>query len=135
MKITADVARDLLALVEAGEASEDSRLLVEEFTRANPEFARERRSAGTPLTQPPAPPDREMETLRKTKEMVRLKSWLLGLAGALTLAPLAFVFQNGELRFVLFRDAPGAALGLWSTAAAGWVAYYVIARRVRAGGL
>jgi hypothetical protein len=135
MKITDDVVRDLAALMEAGEASEDSRALVEEYTRAHPEFARERQAAAAPLPAPRPPLDHEMQNLRRTKEMVRLKSWLFGLALALTLAPLSLAFRSGEITFLLFRDAPGAAVGLWSTAAAGWVAYYVIARRVRASGL
>jgi hypothetical protein len=135
MNITVDVGRDLFALVQAGEASQDSRKLVDEYARVHPEFARETEAACAALPAPPAPPDREMETLRRTKAMLRLKSWLFGLALALTLAPLSFVFGNGEIRFLLFRDAPGAAVGLWSTAVAGWVAFYVIARRVRASGL
>jgi hypothetical protein len=75
-----------------------------------------------------------MESLKRTKEMLRLKSVLLGMAIAFTLLPLAFAFSNGAITFLLVRDAPGAATGLWSVAAASWVAYFVIGRRLRTTG-
>ena len=49
MNITQGVVNDLLPVYFSGEASNDTRSLVEDYFRENPEFERMARSAGMPL--------------------------------------------------------------------------------------
>lgn len=136
MNLPEPVLRDLLTVVLSGEASPESRRLVDDYARDHAEFARLLQSNDALGAILPAQvPDREMESLKRTKEMLRLKSILLGMALAFTLLPLAFVFENGVITFFLLRDATGAAAGLWCVAAASWVAYFVISRSLRTTGL
>jgi hypothetical protein len=136
MTLPEPIMRDLLTVVLDGEASPETRRLVEDYARDHPPYAALLQTEGTlgAILTPPTP-DREMESLKRTKEMLRLKAVLLGMAIAFTLVPLAFVFHNSAITFLLVRDAPGAAIGLWSVAAASWVAYYVIGRSLKTTGL
>jgi hypothetical protein len=136
MNLPEPVLRDLLTVVLSGESSPESRRIVDDYALEHPEFARLLQSNNALVDIfPPQSPDREMESLKRTKEMLRLKSILLGMALAFSLLPLSFVFRNGVVTFFLVRDATGAAIGLWSVAAASWVAYFVIARSLRTTGL
>ncbi len=84
-EITRDVVTDLWPLYQAGEASADSRRLVEEALREDPEFARlllEEASsdASSRLLGPvpvPLTPDHEMTTFTRTKRALVLKDWPL----------------------------------------------------------
>ncbi len=86
MKITRDVIRDLIPLYQAGEASSDTKRLVEEFLKQDPEFGREV-SEGTrmPFDALPVelPAEHEIKTLERTKKMIRLRSWLMGFGDVL----------------------------------------------------
>lgn len=136
MNLPEPVLRDLLTVVLSGEASPESRRLVDDYVRDHPEFARLLQSNDElDVILPPQVHDREMESLKRTKEMLRLKSILLGMAIAFTLLPLAIVFRNGAITFFMLRDATGAAVGLWCVAVASWVAYFVISRSLRTTGL
>ena len=78
-KITRDVVTDLWPIDESGEASRDTRRLVDEFLAADPEFARTLRA--TPALEVPVtlPPDAEAVALKRTRDLVRGTSWLRGL--------------------------------------------------------
>ena len=138
MNITRDVAKDLLPLVAAGEASADSRALVEEFMRNDPELARLAEALREPeldVPGPPAPLERERAALERTRTLLRRRSWLLGLALFFTGLPLSFVADSDGVRFLLLRDAPALA-GLFLAAAAGlWTAFGVTVRKLRVTGL
>jgi hypothetical protein len=81
MNITRDVIIDLWPLYIAGEASPDTRILVEEFIRQDPEFARLlHESKETDMlnpTTPELPPDHEAKTLNRTKKILQGYDWLL----------------------------------------------------------
>ncbi len=113
MNVTRNVVNDLLPLYEAGEASEDSRALVEEFLRDNPEVQREisERSAlaDSHATPPLAPPDPNLEraTLERTRRHIRIRNFLVGLAIALWIIPfIMFSFGPDGVRWILWRDNP-----------------------------
>jgi len=84
MNITRDVITDLWPVYVAGEASADTRALVEAFLRQDPEFARlvegpgiddlRRHDPGRPA------PDHEAQALRRTKRLLHGWDWLLFLA-------------------------------------------------------
>ena len=144
MNITRDVVADLLPAYLAGEASADTRALVEEFARQDAEFARllaaqrsELALGAQALREPAAglPPDHELRTLERTRRMAARLRWLMALALAFTAFPLSFVFQGGRLTFLLVRDVPVVALASWVTAATFWLLFLSTRRRLRGSGL
>ena len=74
MNVTREVINDLWPLYIAGEASADTRALVEAFLRADPEFAEllHRRGEESLLSHnlPALSPDHEMQALRRTKRLL-----------------------------------------------------------------
>jgi hypothetical protein len=82
-EITRDVVHDLWTLYSSGEASEDTRKLVDELLAGDPELARSLREApGNPLASCLAPlaPDHERRTLEEVKRRLRGYLWLMQLA-------------------------------------------------------
>jgi anti-sigma factor RsiW len=138
MKATRDVVRDLLPLYAAGEASPDSRALVEEFLRDDPELARlaESLRAEEPGVAPaPRPAGAGLAALQETRALLRRRTWLMALALFFTGLPLSFVFDSGRFTFLLIRDAPWAGAASLALGAALWIAFAVTARRLRVTGL
>jgi hypothetical protein len=84
MNVTRDVINDLWPLYSIGEASADSRTLVDEFLRQDPEFARLLLGRGEQelLRQdvPKPRPDSEAQALRRTKRLLHGWDWLLFIA-------------------------------------------------------
>jgi hypothetical protein len=60
---------------------------------------------------------------------------VMGLAIALTAAPFSFRFSGSELKFLVARDAPWAAAGLYCAALGCWVAFVGQTARLTARGL
>ncbi|RIK29149.1 MAG: hypothetical protein DCC56_13680 [Anaerolineae bacterium] len=91
MKITRDVVTDLLPVYLAGEASADTRALVEEFLKQNPEFAKLIAKEERPLAQPSIQlqKETEMKTLEQTKKLLAKRSWYMGFAIFFTVLPLS----------------------------------------------
>ena len=81
MNVTREVINDLWPVYTAGEASSDTRTLVEAFLLQDPEFARLLKESGEEgLLRhdiPTLPPDHEAIALRKTKKLLHGKDWLL----------------------------------------------------------
>lgn len=138
MKITRDVVMDLLPLHASGEASADTRALVEEYLKGDPALAR-LASALAAGEAPPstAEPPREaaVGALERTKTLLGRRTRFLALALFLTGLPLSFSFDHGVLQFLLVRDAPAVASACWAGAIAFWIAYVWNARSLRVTGL
>ena len=81
MNVTREVIHDLWPAYEAGEASADTRALVNEFLRQDPEFADLLRGPGPErlleAKVSKLPPDREAQALRKTKRLLHGYDWFL----------------------------------------------------------
>ncbi|HEV2615616.1 MAG TPA: hypothetical protein VGU63_03290 [Candidatus Acidoferrales bacterium] len=135
MNVTREVVTDLLPVYFSGEASGDTKVLVEDYFRSDPDFERVARSAATPLSvlQAAAPVAREVEKEKHDLECVRgalqRRKWWFGMALFLTLAPLSFVFTNGHISWLMVRDAPWDAGFYWSLAALNWFLYFARLRR------
>jgi hypothetical protein len=84
MNVTREVISDLWPVYEAGEASADTRALVEEFLRQDPEFARLLEGHSEELLlraqAPRLASDREVQALQRTKRLLHGWDWLLFLA-------------------------------------------------------
>jgi hypothetical protein len=84
MKITREIVIDLWPVYQSGEASSDTRELVEEYLRGDSELERRLRSDDSLDALRAAPPalstDHEMETFRRTRRAVHKIDWTLFLA-------------------------------------------------------
>jgi ferric-dicitrate binding protein FerR (iron transport regulator) len=135
MKITRDVILDLWPLYAAGEASADTRALVEAFLEQDAEFARlvrEERSDLMPQTGSIAlPPDQEQAALQTTQTLIKRRMQFLALALAGTLLPAA-------LRFPAWMRVGGLEAGrllILGVGIVGWVAFWRVHQRLRVKGL
>ena len=133
MKITRDVITDLLPVYLAGEASQDTRNLVETFLKEDPEFAKlvEEQEAPLPESQIRIPKDTEMQTLTATRTLLRKRSIFLGIAIFFTCFAFAFTFDRSGLHW-LWTQSPLSALinlvlGNWTDASITGLVNLVIA--------
>jgi len=136
MNVTRDIVKDLLTVYLAGEASADTRALVEEWLRDDPELARQvesARSGDLPPVAMPAP-SVEMRALDRTRRHFRLRAVVLGAAVYFTTLPLSVTFGSSGFRGLLIDDWLGRGLAL-IVAAILWWTYIRLSRRVRASGL
>lgn len=139
MTVTREVILDLLPLHLAGEASPASRALIEEYLRTDPELAARVRTQGAEGFTTPAPrvpPERELDTLRRTRRLLTALRWLLAWGLALTLLPLGVEFRAEGGRIVeyhfLMRDFPQLGLPLL-TGLACLTGYFLLRRRLSYG--
>jgi hypothetical protein len=139
MKLTDEVMNDLLTLYLAGEASADTRALVESHARENAAFASKIEAAGAlpPIGMSPGAPPRDLElrTLTETRRFIFLRTMFLAGAILFTLLPLVFSFDKRGIEFLILGREPGLMWSFWSVAAAAWTACYVMHRQVRPVGL
>ena len=126
MNVTKDVIKDLLPLYQAGEASQDTRRLVDDYLGNNPELRQLVASAldngGTKMSVRPEI-DQALATLEKTKRVMARQKWTHFYALLFTFMPFSFAWQGGQLKYLLVRDAPWSLLPLWGAAAVLWVSY------------
>ena len=139
MTVTRDVVKDLLPVYLAGEASPDTRALVEEFLKQDADLARRIRqqwAEGLAVAAPTAlPPDLELRSLKRTRRLLGWQRWLFGFGIAFTSVGLSLKisFTDGRLTdlHLLLRDYPqpiGICLGI---GLACWAVYIAIRRRLR----
>ncbi len=126
MNVTREVVTDLLPVYFSGEASGDTKALVEDYFRQDPDFERVARSAATPLetlrAAPPiaAGPEREKRDLESVLWGLRRRQWLFGLSLFFTLVPLSYYLTAS----LTIRDILWEAAFDWSLAAALWFVYF-----------
>lgn len=136
MKVTRDVVKDLLAVYTAGEASDDTRALVEEWLRSDPELARQvARADGVRLPDVPAlAPTVEKQALDRTRRRLRWRAVLLGLAAYVSTLPFSFTFGSRGYEGLLIKDWPERIVVI-SIAVVLWAIYWRVSRRTRLSGL
>jgi anti-sigma factor RsiW len=159
VNVTDDVLNDLLTLYLAGEASADTRALIEERARREPAFAakmhaaREVDLAATRAIDLPGlatpPSDGELRALKQTRRAIFLRT--LFFAGGLVFTLLPLVFLKGvrvllgvlpgvqadgdNVEFLILGSHSGRVWAFWSVAVACWIACWVMNREVRKAGL
>src|ERR1041385_1445087 len=102
--VTRNVILDLLPAYLAGEASEESRTLVEEFAQNDPQIARLiRAGALEPASTTPKadPPDNlEMKTMKRIRRSIRRQMLYVALATAsMLMVPLVAMQFTGEVNW------------------------------------
>jgi hypothetical protein len=139
MKVTDDVMNDLLTLYLAGEASADTKALLESHARQNAAFASRLEAAGAlppfrvPHGNPPG--DLELRTLTDTRRFILLRSVFLAAGIFFSLLPLVFTFNGNGVEFLVLGRHAGLVWSFWSIAVAAWTAWYVMHRQVARVGL
>jgi anti-sigma factor RsiW len=128
MSITRPVIVDLWPAYVSGEASAETRALVEEYLRADPEFARQLQE--NPLggiAAPPLPPDLETNAFARARRQLRGFPWLL------QLAILFSAFAFGRIVSDTSWDvSPRNFIITAAIAACFWIAFFVTLWRMRA---
>lgn len=105
LEVTREVVSDLWPLVRAGEASADSRTLVDGFLADDESFAERLRSAeALPEALPPIrlSPDAELRLLDEARGRARLKLLIIG--GAVALVGLMGMTALGGALLMFFRS-------------------------------
>lgn len=136
MKITRDVITDLLPVYLSGEASADTRTLIEEFLTENPEFAELIAEQGKPLekTNINLPKENEMKTLENTKSLLRKRSLYLAFAIFFSLFTVSFKFGAGGIQW-MWADSPIVAVVCLIVGVVMWVGYARTNRGLNGSGL
>lgn len=132
MKITRDVVSDLLAVYLSGEATADTRALVEEWLKTDADLARraeEARRADLPPVTLPAP-SAEQRAFVRTRRGLRLRAIMLGLAVYVSTLPLTVTFNRQGFQGLMIQDWWERIL-LLAIAAVLWVVYFRMPRRLR----
>ena len=132
MNVTREVVTDLLPIYFSGEASGDTKVLVEDYFRQDPDFERIARSAATPLetlrARAPiaASPEKERRELESVRRGLRRRQWLFAGSLFLTLFPLSyyFTFTHGHFASLTVRGAHWDAAFHWSLALVFWFLYF-----------
>ena len=129
--VTRDVVSDLWPLYASGEASTDTRALVEAFLAGDPAFAATlRASSETTITAsagPALPPDHELMALDLTRRRLWGPGWLLRFALIFSCFSFARIVSDTS-----FDVSPKRFIITAAIAACFWTAFFVVLWRHRA---
>ena len=130
LNVTRDVVADLWPLYESGEATADTRALVEEFLKTDPEFATTLRTAAVVLPPPVSlQPEAKLAALKRTRDLVRGNGWLGGLR---LFAIVMTIFSFGRIVADTSWDvSPRGFIVDAVFAVMSWTAYVVLINRYR----
>ena len=128
MNVTRPVIVDLWAVYASGEASGDTRALVDEFLRGDPELAQQlRHEPELPAVAAALSPDHQVRALNATRRR------LLGMPGLLFLAMMFSMMAFGRIVAETSWDvSPRNFIAVASLAGVCWIAYGVSLWRMRA---
>jgi hypothetical protein len=128
MNVTRPVIVDLWSLYDSGEASAETRALVEEFLKSDPDLARQlRRDPLRAVEAPPPPPDTETRAFARARQQLRGYPRLLQMA--LIFSGLAFGRIVSDTSWDV---SPRNFIITASIAAIFWIAFLVTLWRLRA---
>ena len=123
--MTRDVVTDLWPLYEAGEASADTRALVDDFLAQDPSFAAALRGGlQLPKVEAQMSQATEVQALRRTRDLVRGGGWLRGVrlfALVMTVFALKRLLQEAS-----WTGSPARFIGEAALAATAWTVYAVV---------
>jgi hypothetical protein len=136
MTMTRDVIKDLLALYLAGDASADTRALVEDWLKTDRELARQVELARRSVlpSVPPPPATVEKQALDRTRRFLRRRLILLGVAVYVTTLPVSVTFNRDGFSGLLIDNWPERIVVL-ALAAVLWGVFWRMSRAMRVSGL
>ena len=135
MNVTREVMTDLLPVYFSGEASEDTKQLVANYFRENPDFERIARGAAMPLEQlrgtapVRAEAEREKCELQWARKELFRRRMSFAMALFFTCAPLITVYRNGRVDWTTFLNDPVSPALFWCFAGLFWFQYAARLRR------
>lgn len=128
MNLHPDVISDLITLHQLGEASEATKQLLEQEA---PQALKRAGLNAPALTA--APPNAQLESVRRLRRHMRMRSIFIGLGIFFALLPFSMRGSGDTVRFVVWEYSPNVAIASLILAAGWWTAGYVLNRRVNAG--
>ena len=128
------VIEDLIPVYLSGEASPDTKQLVEQYVLAHPEMATLLHLPNLPGVTGSASPDLGLQALRQTRKLLQQRTTTLAVAAALS-ASIFTIVQGSTIRFLMFRDAPGVAWLLLAASLISYGRFYWICRKLVVTGL
>lgn len=135
MNITKDVINDLLPVYLAGEASGDTRDLIEDYLRRDPEMAaavRAEAAKNVALLHAIAPvpaDDHEKATFERIRQHNRYRTQFFVFAMIFALFPFSTSFADGHVTWIMLRDSPKQAGMFWIISGLCWIARGVLTRQ------
>ena len=137
MNVTREVIIDLWPLYRSGEASDDTRQLIDDFLQQDEEFSRliheSREESVKADALPPLGREKELETLRRAKRLVWIRDALFWIAIFLSATPFAVYHTSWGSGWVI-RDLPWLACALASGAGITWCFFFALKRRLSTAG-
>jgi anti-sigma factor RsiW len=128
MTVTRSIIIDLWPTYASGEASDDTRALVEEFLRGDPDLARQLQKDPLAALEPPSlPPDTEMRAFARARRRLRGYPWLLQLAILFSCLAFARIVSDTS-----WDVSPRMFIINAAIAVAFWIAFFVSLWRMRA---
>lgn len=130
MKVTRDVISDLWPVYESGEASLDTKTIVEEFLAQDAAFAAVLRAKpNIPSMEVRMSPESETMALKRTRDLVKGRSWLRPIRlFALAMSGLAF---GKIIEDTTWTASPRGFIANAVMAVIAWVAYVTLLERER----
>jgi hypothetical protein len=124
MNISKDVIRDLLPVYVAGEASADTRALVEQSLGSDPDLHIEAETLGAiPVADVAPPATLEFSSLKRTQRLLRRRVLLVGFGYLFTTLPLALAGREWGPVWLGVPAIRLLATACFVAAAAGWIAF------------
>ena len=132
MNISKDVINDLLPLYFSEDCSTDTMQLVEEYFETNPDFEKwAKRLNNNPIPKEiPQSLEKadEMNSLLKTRSLLRARGIFMGFAIFFSMVPFSFVASE-EYSFFMLLDAPLSALFFAICSIPLWIGYFIVKRK------
>jgi len=130
LNVTRDVVADLWPVYESGEATADTRALVDEFLANDPAFVRTLRAA-PPVNAagPKVMPEAKLAALKRTRDLVHGNAWLRGLrlfALVITIFAIKRILDDTS-----WDVSPRLFLADATIATISWTVYGVLVNRYR----
>ena len=120
--VTRDIISDLYVLYSSGDATADSRRLVEEFLSQDPDLAASLKESGGTipiLPAPPLPPAHELKTLDRIKRRLSGPIWLLWLAMIMSCGAFGRIISDTS-----FDVSPRKFIITAAIAVCFWIAFF-----------
>ena len=137
MSISRNIILDLLPAYIAGEASAETRALVDEYAAGDAQIARLIRSGATealPAVQKSALPDNgEMRAMKKMRRRIRRQGWYLGFAIFCTVTMITYSVDDTTGIHWTILEHPPLAILLGIAAIALWAGYFQSKSLTKAG--
>jgi hypothetical protein len=137
MMVTKALIEDLLPLYAAGEVSEETRKIVDEFLAGDADLrARLKAAVAQALPRVSVPAGVETKSILETRRLIKNKNHLWGLAFGLSYLSMTFAFNSEKgLVFLMARDLPQLALLFCTFGLFSWFLLIRMDVRMRATGL